>query len=229
MRILAIDTALKACSVTVFDSARDSVLARENIAMERGHAEALMPMVARVMDQAESEFSQIDRIAVTVGPGSFTGLRVGIAAARGIALVIGRPAVGVSTLAAFAAPSITDDRADTVISAIDARHEHVYLQMFGTRGRSLIAATYVELAAVMRAVGVTAHEVHLAGSAAHLIAERWPEGRPPPVIRRSGDAPDVTWVARLGAAANADNAPAKPLYLRPPDARPQDAARLPRR
>jgi tRNA threonylcarbamoyladenosine biosynthesis protein TsaB len=229
MRILAIDTALKACSAAVFDSKSDEVIGHESIAMERGHAEALMPLIVRVMDQAEAEFSQIDRVAVTVGPGSFTGIRVGIAAARGIALVIGRPAIGVSTLAAFAAPSIAEDLADTVISAIDARHDHVYLQMFGPRGRSLVAATYVELAAVMRAVGVAEHEVHLTGSAAHLIAERWPAGRLPPVMRRSGDAPDIAWVARLGVAANAENAPAKPLYLRPPDARPQDAARLPRR
>jgi tRNA threonylcarbamoyladenosine biosynthesis protein TsaB len=74
--------------------------------MQRGHAEAIMPMIARVMDAAGCEFVELSRIAVTVGPGSFTGLRVGLSAARGIALAAGRPAVGVSTLAAYAAPAI---------------------------------------------------------------------------------------------------------------------------
>jgi tRNA threonylcarbamoyl adenosine modification protein YeaZ len=229
MRVLSIDTALKACSAALFDSVRDEVLASESVPMERGHAEALMPLIVRVMDQGEAEFSQLDRVVVTVGPGSFTGLRVGIAAARGIALTIGRPAIGVSSLAAFAAPAIAEDLADTVIAAIDARHGHIYLQMFGPGGRSLIGATYVELAAVLRAVESAEHEVHLAGSAARLIAERWPAGKRPPIMLRAGEAPEIGWVARLGAAANADSALAKPLYLRPVDARPQDAARLPRR
>jgi tRNA threonylcarbamoyladenosine biosynthesis protein TsaB len=96
MRILAIDTALEACAAGVI-AMPDRVLAQESLAMARGHAEALMPLLARVMDQAGIRFDDLDRIAVTVGPGSFTGLRVGIAAARGIALASGKPAVGVST------------------------------------------------------------------------------------------------------------------------------------
>ena len=86
MRVLAIDTALAACSVAVLDTEYGGILASESTAMVRGHAEALLPMLKRVMDQAGLGFSDIDRIAVTTGPGSFTGLRVGIAAARGIAL-----------------------------------------------------------------------------------------------------------------------------------------------
>ena len=85
MRILAIDTALEACAAGVVETP-ERVLAQESLAMARGHAEALMPLLARVMDQASLGFSDLDRIAVTVGPGSFTGLRVGVAAARGIAL-----------------------------------------------------------------------------------------------------------------------------------------------
>jgi tRNA threonylcarbamoyladenosine biosynthesis protein TsaB len=98
MRILAIDTALGACAAAVLDSQRGVILADESIAMMRGHAEALMPLIARVMDAARCEFAELDRVAVTVGPGSFTGLRVGIAAARGIALAAGKPAIGLSTL-----------------------------------------------------------------------------------------------------------------------------------
>ena len=105
MRVLAIDTALEACSAAVFDTDRGGITASESVAMARGHAEAVMPLLARVMDLAEIEFANLDRIAVTTGPGSFTGLRVGIAAARGIALAAGKPAIGLSTLAAFATPA----------------------------------------------------------------------------------------------------------------------------
>ena len=94
MRVLAIDTALAACSAAVLDTDYGGIIASESLPMARGHAEALMPLLARVMQDAGMAFRDIDRIAVTTGPGSFTGLRVGIAAARGIALAAGKPAVG---------------------------------------------------------------------------------------------------------------------------------------
>ncbi len=106
--------------------------------MARGHAEALMPLIARVMEQAAISFAALDRIAVTVGPGSFTGLRVGIAAARGIALAAGKPVVGLTTLAALAAPYIAADDTTPVAAAIDARHRHVYFA--GVRRRRPRAA-----------------------------------------------------------------------------------------
>src|SRR6478752_197024 len=124
MRLLAIDTALSACAAAVFESDTDEMLAYESIPMERGHAEALMPLIARVMDHARVEFRELGRVAVTVGPGSFTGLRVGISAARGIALACSCPAVGVSTLAAYAAPCIAEALANKTIPVIDARHDH---------------------------------------------------------------------------------------------------------
>src|SRR5258707_2049504 len=141
MRVLAIDTALEACSVAVIDTAdAHAHHAYESLPMQRGHAEALMPLVARVLDRAQLDFSNLDRIAVTTGPGSFTGLRVGIAAARGIALATGKPAVGLSTLAAYAAPLIAADDALPVVAVIDARHDHVYMQAFGPGGRTLVSA-----------------------------------------------------------------------------------------
>ncbi|HUN97575.1 MAG TPA: tRNA (adenosine(37)-N6)-threonylcarbamoyltransferase complex dimerization subunit type 1 TsaB, partial [Bradyrhizobium sp.] len=106
MRILAIDTALEACAACVLDTNAGKVIAQEAREMKRGHAEALMPLIARVMDEAAIPFTALDRIAVTTGPGSFTGLRVGLSAARGLALAADRPAVGVTTLAAFAAPIV---------------------------------------------------------------------------------------------------------------------------
>ncbi|MCC7347660.1 MAG: tRNA (adenosine(37)-N6)-threonylcarbamoyltransferase complex dimerization subunit type 1 TsaB [Variibacter sp.] len=225
MLLLAIDTALAVCAAAVYDSEADAVVASESLPMQRGHAEALMPLVARVMDHAGAEFADLDRVAVTVGPGSFTGLRVGIAAARGIALAAAKTAVGVSGLAAYAAPCIAEDLADTTLAAIDARHDHVYAQVFGGGGRTLAQAAYVPVA---QAIAMSAGGVHLAGSAAELLLAQWPEERPRPVRVRAAAAPEIGWVARLGMVANADYAPAKPLYLRAPDAKPQDGA-LPRR
>ncbi len=196
--------------------------------MVRGHAEALMPLIARVMDQAGIEFAELDRIAVTTGPGSFTGLRVGISAARGIALAAGKPAIGLSTLAGFAAPHIAEDDSTNVVAAIDARHEHVYLQVFGTGGRTLVAPRIAPLRDAVRA----AHDrpgPHRRLGAPICSPRPGPKTRTPPLLVEQRGAPDIGWVARLGAAAADSYGPPKPLYLRAPDAQPQDAARLPRR
>src|SRR4051794_9804426 len=138
MLILAIDTALGACSAAVLDTHAARIIASETLVMTRGHAEAVMPLIARVMDAAAIEFAVLDRIAVTTGPGSFTGMRVGIAAARGIALAAAKPAIGLTTFAGFAAPYIAADDSTALVTAIDARHEHVYLQVFGAGGGTLI-------------------------------------------------------------------------------------------
>jgi len=173
MRILAIDTTLGACAAAVYDSESGEVVASESLPMTRGHAEAIMPLIARVMDAAGIEFLALDRIAVTVGPGSFTGLRVGIAAARGIALAAGRPAVGISTLSAYAAPHIAGGRADRVVAAIDARNDQVYLQVFGPGGRTIVTPRHVRLS---EAAGITDGGVHIVGSAAAALAAIWPQG-----------------------------------------------------
>jgi tRNA threonylcarbamoyladenosine biosynthesis protein TsaB len=226
MRVLAIDTALAACSAAILDTEQDAIIAGETRMMERGHAEALVPLIAGVMAKAALAFSDLDRIAVTVGPGSFTGLRVGISAARAIALAAGKPAVGVSTLAAYAAPWITQEDAVPVVAAIDARHDHVYLQSFGAGGRTLVAASIV---GVQEAARMANGNARLVGSAAQLLAAAWPADKKPPAMVEPRPAPDVAWTARLGAAATEGSAPPRPLYLRAPDAKPQAAARLPRR
>ena len=170
MRVLAIDTALEACSAAVLDLDRGGIVASETIPMVRGHAEALMPLIARVMDLAEAEFAGLDRISVTTGPGSFTGLRVGISAARGLALASGKPAIGLSTLSGFAAPHIAeDDTSNSVVAAIDARHDHVYLQIFGTNGRTVVAPRIAPLREAVRAA-MTAPGAASVGSAANLLA-----------------------------------------------------------
>jgi tRNA threonylcarbamoyladenosine biosynthesis protein TsaB len=226
MRVLAIDTALAVCAAAVLDTERPGLRARESVPMVRGHAEALMPLIARVMDAAELEFSELDRIAVTTGPGSFTGLRVGIAAARGIALAAGKPSVGLSTLAAYAAPLIAKDDSVPVLTVIDARHDQVYLQVFGVGGRMLVSP---RIAPIHEAVRISAlGPMRIVGSSASVIAAAWPANLPAPSLVETHAAPDIDWVARLGAAA-VGLAPPKPFYLRAPDAQPQDTSRLARR
>jgi tRNA threonylcarbamoyl adenosine modification protein YeaZ len=226
MRVLALDTALDACAAGVLDTDRRDLVASETVPMTRGHAEALMPLIARVMDAARLAFAEIDRIAVTVGPGSFTGVRVGIAAARGIALAAGKPAIGLTTLAAFTAPHVATGFAGTVIPVIDARHGQVYMQVFGPGGRAAIPPRLAALGEAVQAARSRAPAL-ITGSAADLVAAQWPADEPAPRIV-AASAPDIAWVARLGAAAEPDRALPKPLYLRPPDARPQDAARIAR-
>jgi len=227
MRVLAIDTALAACSAAVFDSDAGEALASETQPMTRGHAEALMPLIARVMDQARIEFSDVDRVAVTTGPGSFTGMRVGISAARGIALAAAKPVIGLTTLAAYAAPLLAQDDSTPVAVVIDARHEHVYLQVFGRGGRTLVPPRIASVNEAMRNASVA--PTRIVGDAANLVAAAWPATEPAPKLVENLPAPDIAWVARLGVTALENQAAPKPVYLRAPDAQPQDAARLARR
>jgi tRNA threonylcarbamoyladenosine biosynthesis protein TsaB len=227
MRVLAIDTALAACSTAVLDTVFGGVVAGESLPMARGHAEALMPLIERVMRDADLAFTDIDRVAVTTGPGSFTGLRVGISAARAIALSADKPAFGVSTLSAYAAPHLADDETSPVIAAIDARHAHVYLQVFGPGGRIVIAPRLAPLSEAVRAASEAPSRI--VGSAAQAVADRLPKGTPIPLRIDSREAPDIAWVARMGAVLPEGQAPPKPQYLRAPDAQPQNAAQLPRR
>ena len=218
MLILAIDTALDACAAGVLDTGAGRLIARETQSMKRGHAEALMPLIGRVMAQAGVGFAALDRIAATTGPGSFTGLRVGLSAARGIALAAEKPVVGVTTLTAYAAPVVSANNRPPVIAAIDARHDQVYFQVVSGDGGALISPRVAPIAEALAAARFGAP--HLVGNAAALLAERWPADAAPPVQVDMLPAPDITWVAWLGAAVNPETAFARPYYLRAPDAKP---------
>ena len=221
MLILAIDTALDACAAGVLDTGAGKLIAQESQAMKRGHAEALMPLIARVIKQSGIAFAGLDRIAVTTGPGSFTGLRVGLSAARGIALAANKPVVGLTTLTAYAAPVVSQSGEQPVISAIDARHDHVYFQVVSGNGSSLIRP---RVAPIEEALGASRFGApHLVGNAARILADRWPAHALPPFKVDAQPAPDIAWVAWLGAAVSPNTAPARPYYLRAPDAKlPKD-------
>lgn len=224
MFVLAIDTALDACAAAVLDTEANKLIASESLPMKRGHAEALMPLVARVMKDAAIPFSGLDRIAATTGPGSFTGLRVALSAARGIALAANKPAVGVTTLAAYAAPVVSENGPYPVISAIDARHDHVYFQAVAGNGSTLIRPRVAPIAEALAAARFG--PPHLVGNAADILRARWPAEAPPPIQVDRQSAPDIAWVAWLGAAVSPNTAPARPYYLRAPDAKPSRPALL---
>jgi tRNA threonylcarbamoyladenosine biosynthesis protein TsaB len=207
MIVLALDTCLPACSVALM---RDGeILGALSEPTLRGHQERLAPMTRDLMAEAGLEFGALDRIGVTVGPGSFTGLRVGLAFAKGLAFALGRPCVGVGTLEALAAGL---EGGGPKAAVIDAGRGRVYLQLFDGAA-SLSGPDILGLeTAVARLIEVHASaEVVVTGPGAPLLA-----GVLPGAIVRPQPAPDPRAVARLVAVAPL--APPRPLYLRPPDA-----------
>jgi tRNA threonylcarbamoyladenosine biosynthesis protein TsaB len=220
--ILAIDTALGATSACLLDMSGGAPAAAESLPMERGHAEALLPLLDRLVARVEGGFDAVGRVAVTVGPGSFTGIRVGVAAARAIGLACRVPVVGVSTLQALAAPAIAAKAPAPVIAAIDARHGAVYAQIFGRDGKTLMGARHATVAAVIEAAGPG--PLRLVGSGAPMLAiEAWSRGLNAEVDGPAS-VPDIALVARLGALADPESGGPRPLYLKPPDAKPLAAA-----
>lgn len=208
MKLLALDTCLQACSVALEADGAPRMWLSE--AMARGHQERLATMTREVMSGGGVAFAELDRIGVTVGPGSFTGLRVGLAFAKGLALALGRPCVGVGVLEALAASL---DHRGLLAAVIDAGRGRVYLQIFD----STAAVTAPELLdtglAIARVVEVCpSGEITLTGPGAAMLA---------PALRaavvRDLASPDPRAVARLARLAPAI-AP-RPLYLRAPDAK----------
>lgn len=202
MRILSIDTCLNACSVAVLDGER--VLAAVSEPMVRGHQERLASMVRETMGEAGLAFGDLDRIGVAVGPGSFTGLRVGLAFAKGLGAALGKPVVGVGSLEALAG-----ERTGLVVAAVDARRGQVYVQAFQDgEPRMEPAALRAEDAAAR--IGRLGSPIALVGTGAPLLAETFPSaGLDPDAV------PDPAVVARIAARSET---PPTPLYLRAPDA-----------
>jgi len=230
MRILAIDASCGAASAAVVDSGRLEPLAIFSRTMLRGHAEALAPIVDEAAHSVEGGLGSLSRIAVTTGPGSFTGIRVGVALARSMGLALGVPVVGVSTLMAFAAQLLATPRQGVIAAAIDARHGSVYFQLFEPSGRPLGVPRCDALRECVRQIGEG--PALLAGNAAGLIAAEAHRAGLPYDLELATDAPDIVAVARMGLALDPSANPARPLYVKTPDARPnptEPIARAPAR
>ena len=215
MRLLAIDTAMAACSAAVLEKGADQPRAAAHVAMERGHAEALAPMVAEVMAKARLDFRELDRIAVTVGPGTFTGIRIGLALARGFGLALALPVIGIDTLTAIAANGPSDGL--PLFVAADARREEIYGALYDGVGRSLRPPRLMKLADA--AASLPAEPLRIAGSAASAIMTASRRGD---LVRAAGgDLPVAAHFGRLALAMPAPDHMPEPLYLRAPDAKPQ--------
>lgn len=213
MIVLAIDTAGTGCFAAVFDSTVDNVLASAGADIGRGHAEQLLAFIDQALAESGKALSDIDRIAVTIGPGSFTGIRVGVAAARGFALALGVPSVGVSILAALARSAAEQYPGRSVLAAMDAKREELYCQIFEADGTPRTEAQVLELDDARRMFA--SFDGVICGSATRHLTDA-----PLPDVAQL-DVADIGTVARLGVVADPAQGKPSPLYLRGPDVRPQ--------
>lgn len=238
MKILAFDTCLQGCSVALVEADANTAhpLAHITLPLERGHAEILVPMIRDVLNTAGAAIADVERIAVTNGPGTFTGVRIGVAVARALALARDIPAFGVSTLEAIAANMVLAAGAratpDTPVAAvIDARREAFYFQMFDAALTPLcepgIAAIGEVIARLERG------RVRVAGSGIPALAAAMKETSRIERIERiemmPAPLPDAAVFAALAARRPVPASPVSALYLRPPDAKlPAGDARVER-
>jgi tRNA threonylcarbamoyladenosine biosynthesis protein TsaB len=223
--ILAFDCAGAACSAVAWGNG--SVLARSSRAMTHGQAEILVPMIRATLDAAGIGFGDLAAIATTLGPGSFTGLRAGLATARGLALATGLPCYGFSTLAIAARAVTPAERAGRRIAAtIDTRRDDLFLQVFDDEARASGDAQVVTLE---RAVAMLADiPVVLTGDATTALADRLRGAGHDAIVAAKAGVLDVQIVAEQAVARHAARAPGdamRPLYLRAPDVTPAPARR----
>ena len=229
MILLAFDTAQGALSAALFDAGRTGepvLLSRFFEARARGHAEKLLPVLEEVLAETGLGFADLDALAVTVGPGTFTGLRVGLAAARGIALARKLPCVGVTTLEAVAEP-VALRHNELIAASFDARRDEVYFQIFNENHGVVTdpALQVLENAAKNAAQHGAAAKLYLAGTGAPLLAEKLlplgiealPVEMPPQPDARSVGRIAIRRIREQGL--DAFRVPPAPLYIRAPDAK----------
>ena len=195
MTLLAIDTAANLCAACLSDAETGAILGAEVLDIGKGHAEQLMDVIAQAMAEAGAQWPDLTRLAVTVGPGSFTGIRVGVAAARGLALALDLPLTGITTLEALAAETRAAQPDRPVLAALDARRGEIYAQVFGTSGEAEgppVAMKVADAAARVRS------GMALCGSAAAMVAEM--SGEAGLAFGPRAAAPDIAVVAALAVA-----------------------------
>jgi tRNA threonylcarbamoyl adenosine modification protein YeaZ len=226
MNILALDTSMGACSSAVLRTGgvEPRLVARREI-MARGHAEALMPMVAEVMTEAALPFAELDLIAATTGPGSFTGVRIAIAAARGLALVTRARLFGSDSLTVMAKAAQGFGGAPLAV-AVDARRDMIYFGVYDGAARTLqgplllAPADAAERLPAECRLAVGSGGALLATAAARLglsVAAKLPELQP-----------SAEELAAIAYERGETSPTLRPLYLRPPDAKPQMQPAVPR-
>lgn len=231
MNILAFDTCLGAVSAAVHWRGPEGRLLRGACELRSaGHAERLLPMIAEVMAGAGATFADLDRIAVTLGPGGFTGVRVGIAAARGLALAAGKPVVGATSLAVMAhrAERMLEETGEPLgarrlMVAVDARRGALYVQSFAAGAVEASEAQLLTPAEAVRSLGPEGALVVGSGAAA-VVAPARQAGVA--ADARFSDLQPLAHDLAAMAVRLAPVSPVRPLYLRAPDVRPQDGVSL---
>lgn len=224
MIVLAIDTASTLCAACVWDSDASRERGRCVEDIGKGHAERLMDVINSAMASAGVTYRDLEGIAVSVGPGSFTGIRVGVSAARGLALALQRPTWGITTLAALAEDARAAFPGRPVLAAIDARRDELYVEGHDPDGALTlgpVAVPYSDAGGL-----VDDPRTVLTGSGAAIIAAASSQ---PLSVHPAGATGDIATFARLAALGRVQSTPPRPLYLRAPDARPQDGFALPRK
>lgn len=222
MTLLALDTSMRACSVAISRGDRTHGVCEP---MSQGHAEALVPMIVRVLREAALGFADLERVAVTTGPGTFTGVRIGVATARGLGLAAGLPVVGATTLAVMARQVLQEadgGEADHVAIAADARRGQVYFGLFDRAGQ--LSGEIEVLSPEAAASRIEGMSVIVAGTGAGAVRDA--AGRPLPSTHADLQ-PDARVLAQFASEIDEPPVPLTPLYLRPPDAKPQHGKSLP--
>lgn len=215
MKVLAIDCAASLCAACVYDAAAGQELGRSVLDLGKGHAEHLMAVIAEAMEAGAAGYADLSAIAVSVGPGSFTGLRVGVSTARGLALALKVPAIGVTTLEALAAEAAAAFPGRAVLAALDAGRDEIHAALYD----QMSVLTYGPAVTTLADATAMAMENSsvLAGTAHSQIAAL--AGHDFDIGPRTPTAEILTY-ARLAAAKGTGERP-KPLYLRGADAKPQ--------
>jgi tRNA threonylcarbamoyladenosine biosynthesis protein TsaB len=207
MKILAFDTSMAACSAAVGDGG--CILSHRFEAMATGQAERLAPMIADVMKEAAMSFGELQRILVTTGPGTFTGVRIGLSMARGFGVSLEVPVVGLDTLAAIACNDPSRDLPLAVVA--DARNDEFHVAVFDDAPNPRMVRR-AELPSVLPQA-----PFRLLGSGADMIIAQFPQAQ----RSAAGDLPVARNFMSAAAALDPASHPSDPLYLRQPDIKPQ--------
>jgi len=222
--ILSLDCATTGCSVCVWQGG--VVLSAQSQEMARGQAEILMPMIQEVLRAAHVLPDDLDAIGVTRGPGAFTGLRIALASARGLALSLDIPCVGVTTLEVLALAVPEDERKNrSILACVESKRADIYVQLFDATVQPLSEPQALGGAALVDFAQDLGTLV-LVGDASARAVEMLADTNVETVLSAAPHLPDAALIARLAAIRLGDAASPQPLYLRPPDAKlPKNAGR----
>lgn len=216
MKLLAIDTSSHICAACVYEADTNEIMAQESRDIGRGHAEVLMTLVENVLAVSKTSYQDLARIGVTIGPGSFTGVRVGMSVARGLGLSLDIPVLGVSTLDALEYMALAKDTSlSQLVTLLDAKRGEAYCKFsnFDTMASQVFTLTYDEAVKLLEE-----DNHHACGSGVNAISEFI--GKPISYVHLNPTA-EIGVVAELASKMSNPAVPPEPLYLRSPDAKIQ--------